>query len=122
MGDSTGEGRVSGGDGDGGDGDTTGEKEVVPRTKPAPESSGRQSEVGEDVRGRAEQARIVREWERKWKKGGDWKAGMDVREVERMVQEWERKWKQGGDWKWRMDAREQERMEQEWERKWKEAG
>ena len=44
---------MSGGDGDGGDGDTTGEKEFKPRTKPAPESSGRQSEVVEHAGGGA---------------------------------------------------------------------
>ena len=56
---------MSGGDGDGGDGDTTGEKDYKPRTKPAPESSGRMEEVVEFAVGGAEEVgeRVVGETE-----------------------------------------------------------
>ena len=43
-----------------------------------------------------EQRRMENEWRRRWKKGGDWKAGIDRREVERLEQEWERKWRESG--------------------------
>ena len=43
-----------------------------------------------------EQARMENEWRRKWMPGGDWKAGIDRREVERLEQEWERKWREAG--------------------------
>ena len=46
---------------------------------------------------------------------------MDLEEQWRREQEWTRKWKEGGDWKAGIDRREAERLEQEWERKWREA-
>ena len=43
-----------------------------------------------------EQLRLENEWRMRWKPAGDWKAGVDRREVESLVQEWESKYREAG--------------------------
>ena len=46
--------------------------------------------------GTGEQLRLENEWRMRWKPAGDWKAGVDRREVESLVQEWESKYREAG--------------------------
>ena len=73
---------MSGGDGDGGDGDTTGEKEYKPRTMPAPESSGMRSKVAKYAVGGEEEDGERVAGEMGSGKGGDEREGDGERDRE----------------------------------------